>query len=356
MASKVNERENLVKEISKIKKNIRQKHYALTQDIMNVEQQMEKSLKPITEPLKLLIEKEKKPKAIEKKINDSQDIEMDDIEQRMKNKRAHEDSVLHESEKIKRPVIEEPNNDSVMFTEEIPIVNEETVYESPPSVQEALSTSDERIRVDYIDNLFKGNLVRRYMQTFFNDVKHEIDHVFGPYYNDNEILMVGKEPITFDDDDIVINNNTYGGTPGLYELLFMKNPDSYTYTQEDLQSYADILKTTKAHIHLPSGRIKSSKSAKYNKIIKPALKSFKLQQYWWDHMDGRGMMKVTNTKPNYIYWDNVNELCDRLRLLIASQNAGHTGHDNEILSIIEELHEAGIINESASMVRYTFGK
>ena len=80
MASKVNERENLVKEISKIKKNIRQKHYALTQDIMNVEQQMEKSLKPITEPLKLLIEKEKKPKAIEKKINDSQDIEMDDIE------------------------------------------------------------------------------------------------------------------------------------------------------------------------------------------------------------------------------------------------------------------------------------
>ena len=47
------------------------------------------------QPLKLLIEKEKKPKAIEKKINDSQDIEMDDIEQRMKNKRSHEDSVLH---------------------------------------------------------------------------------------------------------------------------------------------------------------------------------------------------------------------------------------------------------------------
>lgn len=44
-----------------------------------------------------------------------------------------------------------------------------------------------------------------------------------------------------------------------------------------------------------------------------------------------------------MYWDDPNELVDRLRLLIASQSAGHTGHNNEIISIIEELREANII-------------
>ncbi|KAK9681124.1 hypothetical protein QE152_g38561 [Popillia japonica] len=40
---------------------------------------------------------------------------------------------------------------------------------------------------------------------------------------------------------------------------------------------------------------------------------------------------------------DINELVERLKLLIASQQAGHTGHNNEIASIIEELKEAGVI-------------
>ncbi|KAG5314515.1 YMD3 protein, partial [Pseudoatta argentina] len=43
---------------------------------------------------------------------------------------------------------------------------------------------------------------------------------------------------------------------------------------------------------------------------------------------------------NYIYWDDPNEIVDRLRLLEPSRQVGHKGHDNEILSIIEELREA----------------
>lgn len=54
-------------------------------------------------------------------------------------------------------------------------------------------------------------------------------------------------------------------------------------------------------------------------------------------------MLVTDTAVNYVHWDNPNELVDRLRLLISSKKAGHTGHDNEIMSIVEELREANII-------------
>lgn len=45
----------------------------------------------------------------------------------------------------------------------------------------------------------------------------------------------------------------------------------------------------------------------------------------------------------YEYYDNPNELCDRLRLLLASKGAGNTNHDQEVNSIVEELRERGII-------------
>lgn len=56
------------------------------------------------------------------------------------------------------------------------------------------------------------------------------------------------------------------------------------------------------------------------------------------------IMAYSNDKKSYVYWDDVNELCSRLRLLVASQNAGHTGHQNEIISIVEELRESNVIN------------
>ena len=46
---------------------------------------------------------------------------------------------------------------------------------------------------------------------------------------------------------------------------------------------------------------------------------------------------------DYVYWDAPNELMNRLRLLDASHRAGNNARDNEILSIIEKLREAGLI-------------
>lgn len=50
-----------------------------------------------------------------------------------------------------------------------------------------------------------------------------------------------------------------------------------------------------------------------------------------------------NNNQTFTYWDDPNELVQRLRLLVSSTSAGHTGHNNEILSIVEELREAKII-------------
>ncbi|EZA53516.1 hypothetical protein X777_07026 [Ooceraea biroi] len=54
-------------------------------------------------------------------------------------------------------------------------------------------------------------------------------------------------------------------------------------------------------------------------------------------------MTLNDNAIDYVHWDNPNELVDRLRLLNASRQAGNNSHDNEMLSIIEELREAGLI-------------
>lgn len=46
----------------------------------------------------------------------------------------------------------------------------------------------------------------------------------------------------------------------------------------------------------------------------------------------------------YEYYGNPNELCERLKLLIASKSVGNTNHDQEINSIIEELRENHVID------------
>jgi hypothetical protein len=55
------------------------------------------------------------------------------------------------------------------------------------------------------------------------------------------------------------------------------------------------------------------------------------------------MMNVTDNAIDYVYWNDPNELVDRLRLLMASQEAGNSNHVNEMNSIIEELLEAKLI-------------
>jgi len=54
-------------------------------------------------------------------------------------------------------------------------------------------------------------------------------------------------------------------------------------------------------------------------------------------------MTLNDNKIDYIHWNNLNELMDHFRLLEASRQADHNTHNNEILSIIEELRGAGFI-------------
>ena len=57
----------------------------------------------------------------------------------------------------------------------------------------------------------------------------------------------------------------------------------------------------------------------------------------------RSKLAIINTRTDYVYWDDPNELVERLRLLIAEKSDGNPSLVNEINSKIEELREGGFL-------------
>lgn len=193
--------------------------------------------------------------------------------------------------------------------------------------------------------------IRPYLMGLMTDEKEEFDEKYGVREVDGE-LMIGNASVRFDGPNIIIGKFTYKATKGLLELLFMKRPGKFQYT--DAKNYKFILNdTSAARVNYDSTRkYAASKYYKYSAIIKPIMQG-KKPEFWWTRTwkTGLGLSKkvllrkvvVPKSIVEYKYWDDVNELCDRLKLLVASKDAGHTGHDNEITAIIEELQESKII-------------
>lgn len=184
---------------------------------------------------------------------------------------------------------------------------------------------------DYLEQY--DPLPRKYIRGMYNESENkDYDRKYGVRLDTTtEKLKIGNSTLSIVDSDIVVQNKRYKGTPGLYELLFLKKPERFT--NEDKKNYLQIVKKTNAarRYYKTNKQVDGSKLKKYRDIIAPAV-------------SGHGIFNtVTMNEIDYVHWDDPNELVDRLRLLLASQSAGHTGHINEINSIIEELKEAYII-------------
>jgi len=110
-----------------------------------------------------------------------------------------------------------------------------------------------------------------------------------------------------------------------------------------MQKYKSILVATSAHKRQYQGQLKSNRGYKYKQIIAPLMSIESKKKKCGTGVFMPRAMTLTDNKIDYVHWDDPNELVDRLRLLDASRRAGHDAHDNEILSIIDELREVGLI-------------
>ena len=179
--------------------------------------------------------------------------------------------------------------------------------------------------------------------------KNSIDLTFGLYTQEGK-FKIGSKEVNIEDNNIKIDDITFLGTPGFWELVTSKNPNPENYTDEDLDKYRQLLLLTNTIYQgnrPTTKRPKGSKSQKWKKIIKPIWKAIKEQKEEYQEFEepedddpqpgtsGEGL-KILPSDPN--------ALINRFDLLFSSKKAGHTGVRNEIVSILDKLKRQGVIS------------
>lgn len=308
------DKKHTIDHISRLREIIKRKYRLLKQGNVDTLASLEKQYKPLLEELR------------------KTDIKVEP-----------KDEAIESDDEFKPYMFSSPNT-TVHVKPMIPgNLREETIYgdEEVSNVSSILNSSGgQETASRFIKDTFNHPLTIKYMTKMMKDLggaKRTIDHTFGPRY-ENDTLMVGDKPLKFDDDgSIIVGDISYRPSEGLYEVLFKRIPDDEVYDEADLDAYKNILLKTSAHkkSYKFRGNINRDGSLKYKHIIS---KLFPKSLY-----GGKGLKTKTLTNEVPVYWDDPNELCDRLRLLVASAEAGNTSHKNEMLSIVEELREAGYI-------------
>ena len=172
--------------------------------------------------------------------------------------------------------------------------------------------------------------------------KKGVDKVFGLKV-EKKNFKIGDKKIKIKDDNIIIDGVEYKGTPGLWELIISDDPQNFT--EEDFHNYGELLLNTNA---IPQeknpNKPRSSSSPKWAKIVSPIWEEVKkrkrLKKIEEDEDDPQPSTSGTGLK---ILPSDPNALINRFDLLFSSQNAGHTGVRNEIVSILDELKRQGVL-------------
>ena len=176
-----------------------------------------------------------------------------------------------------------------------------------------------------------------------------IDRAFGVHTKFKRKFMIGGSLVDFINDVMFdkTKNTKYKFSLGLAKLVFKKDPNFNVVTDNDESQYLQILTATNPHRMGNESTRKLKQTNKGNRKYKAIIELLLLR---FDKIpkspQGKGLPKYKMVKSNsssidYIFWDDPNELVDRLRLLMAEQQAGNGAHSNEILAIVEELREAG---------------
>lgn len=173
----------------------------------------------------------------------------------------------------------------------------------------------------------------------------ESDSKYGIKKSKRGVYKIGQTIVDINNQNIKVSGEAYKLTTGLMNLLFLKSP--MYYTNGDLINYKKIIEETKIHLNNQMKLKTDDSSFKFKHIIYPLFVEDDIVSgddvKMGKSLQTNYMQLLLDKKIDYKYWDDVNELVDRLRLLIASQAAGHNGHNNEVIAIIEELKESNIV-------------
>ena len=193
---------------------------------------------------------------------------------------------------------------------------------------------DEEEEVEEEEDESVGEIAKHYLNKQYRDTTFGIRKEKGHHY-------IGNKHVIVDDDDIIIRENgeRFEGTPGLWELITSKTPKNYT--EKDYGNYEDLMIMTNA-LHRNNDEDnphpKGSGSNKWKNLLSPIWyrkKSRIIFPKKKEGYEGEGVVVIPS---------DPNALLERLDLLLASQEAGHTGVGNELVSICDELKRQGVLD------------
>ncbi|KAF0711593.1 Parvo coat N domain-containing protein, partial [Aphis craccivora] len=175
------------------------------------------------------------------------------------------------------------------------IMSTEDNIQTPKSSQSSYSYNNSPLP----KNIIKlGDLASKYLPK----IK---DKCFGLYYDEEwNDHYIGKNPLKFENNDIILNGKTYKGTP---ESIYQNNDKS-------------------------NRNPKSSGSNKYKMMIKPMYNEIKETT---NKTKGGGLKKYTDDHIEYCYINNMKQLTDRLQLIAVEERAGNNNYHNEKLGILQ---------------------
>ena len=167
--------------------------------------------------------------------------------------------------------------------------------------------------------------------------KSGTDKIFGLRDKDGKFYIWNKRA-KIKENNIIVGDKEYAGTPGLWELIVATTPDNKMFTNRDYDNYAEIMHSINAlrrNNDESETKPKANKSLKWKNILKPI----------WDEKDlytGNGLQPSI---PAIILPCDPIALVETLDILMASKAAGNTGVRNELVSVCDEFLRQNLIDK-----------
>ena len=247
----------------------------------------------------------------------------DELKDRFISKRLGEEFLVREREKMFKPITDKQEEENKILKEQKQLFKNMLNDTNNPK---AITEGPEK--PSSITTL--GPLVQKYIGST------DVDRTYGIRKEGTKLYM-GETEVKIDNNDIMVDDVTYEGTPGLWNLIMekditkiKKNLDQGNYTENDVENYNKILNQTKV-IYRKDGRLRGTRSGKW-KLIK-------------DNFIGSGILKTPGISVVTIPCDP-NDLLKRMDLLIASKKAGNTGVDQELKAVLKSLFKKKVIDKN----------
>ena len=182
---------------------------------------------------------------------------------------------------------------------------------------------------------------------YYLSLRNNVDKYYGIQKKGDGYVMGDSNVVIDTDSNIIVRDQRFKGTPGLWQLIMLNKPREFT--KEDLARYDDLVETTQVifNPYITSKHDKPKQTLKYQKFLKEMEEAYDVEtkpiEAKPEGVPEPESTELKNSKSAEgegikFLPGNKKGLIERLRLLSAESRAGNTvSTREEIVAILDEL-------------------